>query len=287
MTAKIVDGRKIAAELRKNISKEVEQLKTKYQSTPNITTIKIGSDPQSELYLKLRDKACGEVGITSSHLEFLQNASENEILNSIKKLNMDSSVHGIFIQFPLPDHISQDKLINALDPKKDVEGLNPYNIGRTQSGDEHIIPITPLSVLTILEHEKTELEGKDISIVNHSNLVGKPLAALFLNRNATVSVSHVFTKDLQKYTSQADILVTAAGVPKLIKADHVKNNAFVIDVGIIKTKDGVCGDVDFESVKEKAGKITPVPGGVGPVTVACSLINMIKTFKNCFEEKQE
>ena len=285
MTAKIIDGRKIAEGLRKNISKEVEQLKTKYQTTPNVTTIKIGDDPQSDLYLKLRDKACIEVGIKSNHLEFVKKVSEDEILKYIKKLNSDNNVHGIFIQFPLPEHISQDKLIKSLDPKKDVEGLNPFNMGRTLIGDENIIPITPLSVLTILKYEKTQLQGKDIVIVNHSNLVGKPLSSLFLNRNATVSICHVFTKNLKSYTTKADILVTAAGVPKLIKADHVKNNAFVIDVGIIKTKDGVCGDVDFESVKEKAGKITLVPGGVGPVTVACSLINMIKTFKNCFEEK--
>jgi len=285
MTAKIIDGRKIAAELRKNISKEVEQFKSKYQTTLNITTIKIGNDPSSDLYLKLRDKACDEVGIKSNHLEFSENISEKDVLESINKLNVDRNVHGMLIQLPLPSHLSQDKLINALDPKKDVEGLNPHNMGRTLNGDEHIIPITPLSVLTILEYEKTELEGKNVVIINHSNHVGKPLAALFLNRNATVSICHVFTRDLKSYASQADILVTATGVPKLIKNNHVKNNAFVIDVGIIKTKDGICGDVDFESVKEVAGKITPVPGGVGPVTVACSLKNMIKTFLNCIEEK--
>lgn len=287
MTAKIVDGRKIAAGLRKNISIEVEQLKSKYKTTLDVTTIKAGNDPSSELYLKLRDKACDEVGIKSNHLEFPENVSEKEILESIDKLNEDKNVHGLLVQLPLPSHLSQDKLINALNPKKDVEGLNPNNMGRTLNGDEHIIPITPFSVLTILEHEKTEIQGRDVVIVNHSNHVGKPLAALFLNRNATVSVCHVFTKDSKNYTSQADILVTATGVPKLIKKDYVKNNAFVIDVGIIQTEDGICGDVDFESVKEIAGKITPVPGGVGPVTVACSLKNMIKTFKNCVEEKLE
>ena len=177
--------------------------------------------------------------------------------------------------------------IFQFDPKKDVEGLNPHNMGRTLNGDEHIIPITPSSILTVLDYEKIKLECKVIVIVNHSNHIGKPLAALFLNRNATVSVCHVFTKDLKNYSSQADVLVTATGVPKIIKNDHVKKNAFVIDVGIIKTKDGICGDVDFDVVKEKAGKITPVPDGVGPVTVACSLKNMIKTFKNCIEDKLE
>jgi len=281
MAAKIIDGKKIAEEIRKNISKEVETLKSKYKTTPNITSIKIGSDSSSEIYLRLRNKACSEVGIKSSHSEFPQNVSENEVLKAITKLNQDKTVHGILIQFPIPNHISQDKLINALDPKKDVEGLNPYNLGRTLVGDEHLIPCTPLSVLTILDCEKTELKGKDVVIVNHSNIVGKPLALLLLNRNATVSVCHVFTKDLKNYTSKADVLITAAGVPKLIKRDYVKNGAFVIDVAIINTKDGICGDVDFEPVTEVAGKITPVPGGVGPVTVACSLMNMIKTFKNC------
>lgn len=285
MVAKVIDGKKIAEEIRKNISKEIETLGSKYKATPNITSIKIGSDPSSELYLRLRDKACSEVGIKSTHLEFPQNVSEDEVLKSIIKLNQDKNVHGVLIQFPIPNHISPDKLINALDSKKDVEGLSPYNLGRTLVGDEHLIPCTPLSVLTILDHEKTELKGKDIVIVNHSNIVGKPLAVLLLNRNATVSVCHVFTKDLKNYTSKADVLITAAGVPKLIKKEHVKNGAFVIDVAVINMKDGICGDVDFASVKEVAGKITPVPGGVGPVTVACSLMNMIKTFKSCVGEK--
>jgi methylenetetrahydrofolate dehydrogenase (NADP+)/methenyltetrahydrofolate cyclohydrolase len=285
MTAKVIDGKKIASELRKNVSKEVEQLKSKYKKIPNIVTIKIGSDPSSDLYLRLRNKACEEVGINSNPLEFPEKVTEKEVLKSINQLNNDNGIHGILIQLPLPNHISHDKLINSLDPKKDVEGLTPYNMGKTLIGDENIIPCTPLSVLTILEFEKTKLEGKDVVIVNHSNIVGKPLSVLFLNRNSSVSVAHVFTKDLMSYTSKADILVTAAGVPMIIKKEYVKESAFVIDVGIIKTKDGICGDVDFDSVKEKAGKITPVPGGVGPVTVASSLKNMIMTFKNCIEDK--
>ena len=285
MTAKIIDGKKIAFELRKNILKEVNNLKSKYNITPKITTIKIGDDPTSNLYLKLRDKACEEVGINSIHIDFSEKTPEENVLQSILELNKNKNVHGILIQLPLPAHISHEKLLNALDPKKDVEGLNPYNLGRTLIGDEHIIPCTPLAVLTILEHEKIRLEGKNVVIINHSNHVGKPLAALLLNRNATVSICHVFTKDLKFYTKNADILITAAGVAKLIKKEHAKNNAFIIDVAIIYTKDGICGDVDFESVKEIVGKITPVPGGVGPVTVACSLKNMIITFKDYIEEK--
>ncbi|UCH72528.1 MAG: bifunctional 5,10-methylenetetrahydrofolate dehydrogenase/5,10-methenyltetrahydrofolate cyclohydrolase [Thermoplasmatales archaeon] len=279
MTAKIVDGRKIAKEIRADIAKKFKELKSKYKVNPNITTIKIGNDPSSEIYLKLRDEACKEVGVKSNHLEFSNNVSEKEVLKAIKNLNENESVHGILIQFPIPEHISQDKLINALNPKKDVEGLTPYNLGKILIGDEDIVPCTPLSVITILENEKTNLKGKDIVIINHSTLVGKPLAALFLNRNATVSICHIFTKDIHKYISKADILVTAIGNAKMINSEYVKEGAFVIDVGIIKTKDGICGDVDFESVKEKAGKITPVPGGVGPVTVACSLINMLKVFE--------
>ena len=278
MTAKIIDGRIIAKEICKKISEEVN----KYDNKPKIATIKIGSDPGSELYLRLRGNACKDVGIESTIIEFSNDVSETEVLNTIRKLNNDRNIHGMLIQYPIPNHILPSKLMSTIDPKKDVEGFNPVNMGRTLSGDEYLVPCTPLAVLTILEYEKTNLEGKDIVIVNHSNVVGKPLSALFLNRNATVSVCHIFTKDMKEYTTKADILVTAAGKAKLITRDHLKDNAFVIDVAIVSTKDGICGDVDFGSVKDIAGKITPVPGGVGPVTIACSLENMIKTFKNCF-----
>ena len=283
MTAEIVNGREIAKEIRKKVYEEVIKLKSKYKVVPTIITVKIGKDPSSELYLKLRDNACKEVGIYSNHLEFDENISEDKVINAINKLNSDINIHGILIQYPVPNPISQDKLMSIIHPKKDVEGFNPYNMGRTLLGNEHIIPCTPFSVLTIIEHENVDLKGKDVVIVNHSNVVGKPLASLLLNRNATVAVCHVFTKEVKQYTTNADILVTAAGIPKLITKDHVKENAFVIDVGIVKTNEGICGDVDFNEIKEKAGKITPVPGGVGPVTIACSLKNMLKTYKNCVE----
>jgi methylenetetrahydrofolate dehydrogenase (NADP+)/methenyltetrahydrofolate cyclohydrolase len=284
MSAEIVDGRKIAEKIRKNVAFEIQKLKSNYNIEPNITTIKIGNNPESNLYLKLRDKACEKVGIKPKNIELPESVSEEEIINLISRLNEDKKVHGILIQFPIPKHLSSDKLINTLNPKKDVEGLTPLNIGKTIVGDEYIVPCTPLAILKILEEEKIRLQGKDVVIINHSNIVGKPLTALLLNRNATVSVTHVFTKDLKKYTNGSDILISASGVPKLINKEHIKPDTFVIDVGIIKTPDGVIGDVDFESVKNIAGKITPVPGGVGPVTVACSLVNMVKTFKNCVEK---
>ena len=284
MSAEIVDGRKIAEKIRKNVAHEIEKLKLEYKITPNIYTIKIGNNPESNIYLKLRDTECEKVGIKPNNIELSESASEEEVINLISRLNEDKKVHGILLQFPIPKHLSSDKLMSSLNPKKDVEGLTPLNMGKTLVGDEYIVPCTPLAVLKILEDEKIRLQGKDIVIVNHSNIVGKPLIALFLNRNATVSITHVFTKDLKNYTINADILVTASGIPKLIKKEHVKTGSFVIDVGIIKTTDGIIGDVDFESVKDIASKITPVPGGVGPVTVACSLVNMAKTFRNCIEK---
>lgn len=285
MTAKVVNGRAIAKEIRTIRTEELSYLIKEHGVKPAITTITIGHDPSSELYLKLRDNACSEVGILSNHLAFEKNATEEQVIHALRTLNTDDSVHGILIQYPVPKHLSQDTFMRTVTPEKDVEGFNPVNMGRTLIGDEHLVPCTPLSVLTILDHEHVELKGKDVVIINHSNVVGKPLAALLLNRNATVAVCHVFTKDLKRYTSQADILITGAGVLNLITADHVKSNAVVIDVGIVQTKDGVCGDVDFTAVKEKARLITPVPGGVGPVTIACALINIVKTYQNCMKNR--
>jgi len=225
MSAEIINGREIAKKLRSDILKEVEMLRSKHKIVPNITTIKIGNDPSSNLYLKLRTNACKEVGINTNIVDFNENVSELEVLQSIKRLNQDISVHGIFIQFPIPNHISQDKLINALNSKKDVEGLHPENLGKTMLGDEQIIPITPLAVLTILDYVGIELKGKDVVIVNHSNIVGKPLAILLLNRNATVSVCHVFSKDLKKFSINAEILITAAGVSGVVP-EGVTSHAF-------------------------------------------------------------
>jgi len=282
MVAELINGRKIAEKIRNEVSNELNQLCNKYDIKPNIVSVVIGENKESNLYLKLRDKACEKVGISSTHVKLAEDVSEENVIKKILELNRDESVHGILVQMPLPDHIRANKIFEILDPKKDVEGFTPENMGRMLLGDEFIVPCTPLAVLKILEHENIDLKGKDVVVVNHSTVVGKPLSALFLNRNASISVAHVFTKDLKSYTKNADILVSATGVSEIIKKDHVKNGSFVIDVGIIQTSDGVVGDVD-KSVEDVAGKITPVPGGVGPVTVSCSLLNMFKTFKNCLE----
>ena len=286
MVAEIVNGREIAKIIRRKLKKEVSSLKSTYDIVPTLTTIMIGDDPSSELYLKLRDNACKEIGIASNQFKFEEKIDENKIIKLISELNNDDSIHGILIQYPVPNHISQYKLMSMIHPDKDVEGFNPYNIGRNLLDNEFIIPCTPLSVLTILEHEKVNLKGKNIVIINHSIIVGKPLATLLLNRNATVTICHVFTKNLTDHTSNADILISAVGKPKLITKDYVKKNAFVIDVGIVNTDEGICGDVDFQDVKEKAGRITPVPGGVGPVTIASSIQNIVKIFKNSIRENE-
>lgn len=281
MTATVVNGREIAKQMREKIAQEI----SRFTIPLCITTLMVGHETSSDLYLKLRDAACKEVGIHSSHQVLEKSVSEQDVIQKIEELNTSKKVHGILIQYPVPSHISQERLMSAILPQKDVEGLHPLNMGNTLLGREHLVPCTPQAVLEILQKYSEPLQGKDVTIVSHSNIVGKPLAALLLNRNATVSICHVFSKDISIYTKQADILISATGVPKLITKDHVKNNAIVIDVGIIKTKDGICGDVDFESVKKQAKILTPVPGGVGPVTIACSLKNMVKTYRNCLGSK--
>jgi methylenetetrahydrofolate dehydrogenase (NADP+)/methenyltetrahydrofolate cyclohydrolase len=283
MTATIINGREIAKSLRTHQKTQLSSLEKQFHIKPRIATIKIGSDPSSELYLALRDHACQEVGIQSHHVELPPDTTQEEIIHQIQILNTDPTIHGILIQYPVPAHLSQHTLMQTVQPNKDVEGFHPRNLGNTLLGKETLVPCTPLAVLTILNHEQEQLEGADICIINHSNVVGKPLAALLLNRNATVTICHVYTKDLTQHTKQAQILITATGKPGLISKQHVKPGALIIDVGITPTKHGIKGDVNMDKVKNIAGKITPVPGGVGPVTIACSLQNMIQTYKNCVE----
>ena len=283
MTLKQIDGKKIATSINDQVIKDVKELKTTYAITPTIATIMVGENPESSLYLRLRDTACERVGISSKQVILEESISELDLLQRIRDLNDDDAIHGILVQLPLPSHISEQRVFASISPAKDVEGFHPYNLGCLVNGTEQIIPCTPQAVLEIIDHVNMDLKGKHVVIVNHSTVVGKPLALLCLQRNATVSVCHVYTQSLSSFTNAADILVSAAGIANLITTDHVKDDFFVIDVGIIKTKQGIQGDVNVASLEGRSGLITPVPGGVGPVTVACSLKNMVKTAYQCMK----
>ncbi len=274
----IIDGRRISAEITERAKREVEELK-KDGIEAGLATVLVGDDPASRLYVKLKGRACDSVGIRSERYEFPGDAKEAEIIKLIDELNSRDSIHGILVQLPLPKPLDSRRIMNEISPDKDVDGFNPVNMGRLLIGSERFIPCTPKGVIRMLEHEGVELDGKNCVIVNHSPVVGKPLAMLLLNRDATVSVCHVKTRDLGKFTREAEILIVAAGVPALIKADMVRKGAVVIDVGISRTKDGIVGDVDFDAVKEKASLITPVPGGVGPMTIAMLLENTVMAAK--------
>ncbi len=278
MTAEKIDGRSIARSIRSDLANTIQKL-TRNTLPPRIATILIGHDPSSELYQKLRTKACDEVGINSHPIHFKDEVTQKQILTTIHTLNQDPGIHGILIQYPPPAHLSQTTLMEAIHPTKDVEGLHPANLGRTLIGDERLIPCTPQAVLTILKSLSLPLKGKNITIINHSTIVGKPLAVLLLNRNATVTVCHEYTTNLIKYTQTADILITATGLPRFITPKMIQQDSIIIDVGITKTPQGITGDVDYDAVKEKAAAITPVPGGVGPVTIACALKNMLTTYQ--------
>lgn len=277
--SRIVCGKDIADVIKRQVKNEVKDLTRKLKRKPQIVSLIVGDNIESKLYLKLRTKACEEVGIQAMQRDFSKNIREKDLINEIIKLNKDAQVDGILVQLPLPNQLSSYKILSHMLPEKDVEGFTPTNMGRLMNNDAFLVPCTPLAVMRILSHFNIRLEGSHVVIVNHSTVVGKPLALLCLKENATVSVAHVFTNDLKQITRKADVLVTAAGVPQLITRDHVKDNAVVIDVSIVKTDQGISGDVDFESVIKKTKLITPVPGGVGPVTIASSLENMVKITK--------
>ena len=272
----VISGKKIADLVKVQVKEDVDRLRVKLHRKPRVVSLISGDNAEAKLYLKLRNKACDQVGIDPVQHEFSSQISEQNLIEEIHQLNTDELVDGILVQLPLPDHINQQHVLSTINPSKDVEGFTAVNMGRLVNNNPFLVPCTPLAVMKILTHHQVQLKGAHVVIVNHSTVVGKPLALLCLQKNATVSVAHVFTKDLKAITQQADVLITAAGVPGLITKDHVKQDAVVIDVAIVSTKDGVMGDVDFEKVKNKAKLITPVPGGVGPVTIASALENMVK-----------
>lgn len=276
---KVVDGREIAREIKERLRKKIGECVERGYRRPKLVNIWFEGSKESELFLRLKEKACTEVGIESKSICFPANVSEEEVIGRVENLNADDNIDGISIQAPLPKQISVD-IFSKVDPDKDVEGLHPLNMGRLFAGEEKIIPCTPRAILTILERECVDLKGKEVVVVNHSIFIGKPLSILLLNRDATVSVCHIFTRKLEEFTRKADILVVATGKADLIGRNHIKDGAIIIDVGISKGDDRVKGDVRFEEVKEKASIITPVPGGVGPVTIACTLENLSKLYQD-------
>lgn len=270
-----IDGRLSSEKLRKNIKKEIED----NNLTPTLAVIKVGDNKASNIYVRNKKKACEEVGINFIEIDFPDTISQNTVIDEIRRLNNDMSVNAILVQLPLPSNFDAGKIINEIDPVKDVDGLTYTNVGNLVLENECLTSCTPLGVMELLKMYNVELKGKDVCIVGRSNLVGKPLIQLLLQKDATVSICHSKSKNMKDYTKHADILIVAAGHPNLITKDMVKDGVIVIDVGINKENDSLCGDVDFDEVSKKAKLITPVPGGVGPMTVACLLKNVVKAYK--------
>jgi len=275
----IIDGKKIAAELREELKKNVVELKSTYNAIPGLTVILVGEDTPSKIYVKNKEKFAKEVGMNSEVIRYPADLKEKELLNKIKELNKDDKVSGILVQLPLPKHIDKRKIIETIDHEKDVDGFHPINVGNLSSGYDCSIPCTPLGCSLLIKKVEKNLTGKHAVVIGRSNLNGKPMTQLLLKENCTVTITHSKTKDLKAECLRADIIIAAVGIPKLVKGDWVKKGAIVIDVGINKTDLGLVGDVDFDEVSKVAKAITPVPGGVGPMTIACLLNNTVECFK--------
>ncbi len=275
----LIDGKKVAAELREELKQEVNELKTKYNKVPGLTVILIGDMAPSQIYVRNKEKSANEVGLKSEVIRYPDTIEEKTVLEKIKELNNDESVSGILVQLPLPRHIDKQKVIETITPLKDVDGFHPMNVGNLSSGYESSVPCTPLGCYLMIKKIEPNLSGKKAVIVGRSNLNGKPMTQLLLKENCTVTITHSRTKDLKAECLEADIIVAAVGIPELVKGDWVKKDAIVIDVGINKTENGLVGDVAFDEVSKVAKALTPVPGGVGPMTIACLLKNTVDCFK--------
>jgi methylenetetrahydrofolate dehydrogenase (NADP+) / methenyltetrahydrofolate cyclohydrolase len=280
MTATIIDGKEIAAKKKVEIAEEVNKLK-KLGVTPGLAVILVGNNHASRTYVTNKEKTCRELGMHSVLIELPELTSQEELLTKIEELNGDPAIHGILVQLPLPKHIDETKVIESISPYKDVDGFHPINIGRMMTGQDAFLPCTPYGIMVLLEETGISVAGKHVVVVGRSNIVGKPVGQLFLNQHATVTYCHSRTTDLKYHTSQADIIVAAVGIANFIKAEHVKEGAVVIDVGINRNEAGkLCGDVAFDEVSKKAGYITPVPKGVGPMTITMLMYNTLKSAKN-------
>ena len=271
----IMDGLKVSLDIRKKIKEEIES----ENITPHLAVIQVGDNKASDVYIKNKKKACLDVGITFDHIKFNETISEDLVIDEIKRLNNDISVNGILVQLPLPLGFDEGKIINTIDPLKDVDGLTYPNVGNLVLENDCLVPCTPLGVMELLKYYNVNLRGKNVCLVGRSNLVGKPLIQLLLKEDATLSICHSKSLDIKNYTKMADVLIVSAGHPNLITKDMVKEGAIIIDVGINKEGNILCGDVCFDEVKKKVKLITPVPGGVGPMTVACLLKNIVKAYK--------
>lgn len=276
MSAKIIDGKALAAEVRKDLAGKVAKVKEKEGWVPGLAVVLVGQDPASQVYVRNKHRACEQVGIYSEVHRLPADAAHNDVLDLIGKLNADDKIHGILVQLPVPDQIDDSEVLRAIDPSKDVDGFHPVSMGDLLAGQSHMVPCTPLGVMRMLDAYGVELKGREAVVVGRSTIVGKPQALLLLERHATVSICHSRTRDLKAHTSRADVLVAAVGRPAMITGDMIKPGATVIDVGINRVDNKLVGDVEFESALEVAGHITPVPGGVGPMTIAMLLDNTLR-----------
>jgi methylenetetrahydrofolate dehydrogenase (NADP+)/methenyltetrahydrofolate cyclohydrolase len=289
MTAQLIKGAEVAAQIREELKKEIAELNAKHNVVPGLATVLVGSDPASQVYVGAKEKTCQELGIYSERHDLPEKTTQQELIALVQKLNKDPKINGILVQLPLPKHLNEEEVLYAIDPKKDVDGFHPVNVGRLMIGEPDYIPCTPAGIQQLLIRSGAKIDGAEVVVVGRSNIVGKPIANILLQKrpgaNATVTICHTGTKDLAFHTKRADILIVAAGKPKAITADMVKEGVVVIDVGVNeigKTPEGkriLAGDVDFETVKEKAKAITPVPGGVGPMTITMLMMNTVRAAK--------
>lgn len=280
MDSKIIDGKKISLDIKNEVKEEIEKI-NKAGGHVRLAVILVGNDSASHVYVRNKKKACEYTGIISDSYELPEETTEDELLSLVDRLNNDESVNGILVQLPLPSHINEDHILMAIDPKKDVDGFHPVNVGSLSIGRPGMVSCTPAGIIELLKRSGVKMDGKKACVIGRSNIVGKPMAMLLLRENCTVTVAHSHTKDLKSVTKQADILIAAVGKPKFITSDYVKEGAVVIDVGMDRDSNGkLCGDVDFSDVYDHVEKITPVPGGVGPMTIAMLMRNCLQAYKD-------
>jgi methylenetetrahydrofolate dehydrogenase (NADP+)/methenyltetrahydrofolate cyclohydrolase len=276
----IIDGKKVSSQIIEHIASEVKSLKLKTEKSPGLAVILVGDDPASAVYVRNKNKTCTNIGFQSFENILPSDTSESKLLNLIDELNNNEHINGILVQLPLPKHISSHKILEAIKPEKDVDGFHLQNVGRLVTGNPSFIPCTPAGIIQLLDYYSVDLEGKSAVVLGRSNIVGKPVAFLLLEKNATVTICHSRTKDLSKITRQADVLIAAIGKPNFVTADMVKDGSVIIDVGINRVEGKLVGDVDYQVVSQKVSLITPVPGGVGPMTIAMLMANTLQSFKN-------